>query len=140
MPEADNYLIRPIGAVRSALRSRADAPMQGHQGAPEAVVEIRPEYTAALHGIEAGAELVLLTWLHEAGRDVLQVRPGRDPDKPITGVFLTRSPGRPNPIGLHRVSVLELPGRNKLRVEPLEAVDGTPVIDIKAAMKASREA
>jgi tRNA-Thr(GGU) m(6)t(6)A37 methyltransferase TsaA len=127
------YTIRPIGVVRSELKDRADAPMQGYEGAPEAWIEIVPEVEDALQGIEAGSDAILLTWFHQSERDTLLVHPRGDPDAPLTGVFATRSPDRPNPIGLHRVTVLEIDGR-RLRVGPLEAIDGTPVADIKTVL------
>jgi|SRR5699024_4416217 len=133
MSEADDFTIHPVGVVRSSLRDTGDAPRQGHRGAPDATIDIHAEYGDALLGIEAGVELTLLTWLHASRRDILQVQPGRDPTRPLTGVFRTRAPVRPNPIGLHRVKVLAVTG-NQLRVTPLEAVDGTPVIDIKIAL------
>jgi tRNA-Thr(GGU) m(6)t(6)A37 methyltransferase TsaA len=129
------YTIHPIGVVRSELKSREDAPMQGYEGAPDAWIEIAPEVAAGLDGVEAGSDVILLTWLHQAERDTLLVHPRGNPDAPLTGVFATRSPDRPNPIGLHRVTVLEV-NRRKLRVKPLEAIDGTPVVDIKAVLGA----
>ena len=123
----------PIGVVRSPLRKRADAPRQGNEGAPDAWILLEPSYADALRGVSAGDELVLLTWLHEADRSVLQVRPRDDDSRPLTGVFATRSSDRPNPIGLHTVSVLEV-AATRLRVAPLEAIDGTPVVDIKPVL------
>lgn len=125
-----DYTIEPIGHIRSTLTRLEDAPMQGDEGAPEAWLEIAPTFAAGLLGIQAGDELILLTWLHLADRDVLQVHPRGDASRPLTGVFATRSPDRPNPVGLHRVSVLEI-GDQRLRVAPLEAIDGTPILDIK---------
>ena len=127
------YTIEPIGVVRSELTRLEDAPMQGDEGAPEAWLELTPQATEGLVGIKAGDELLVLTWLHLAQRDVLQVHPRGDPNRPLTGVFATRSPDRPNPIGLHRVSVLEVAEQN-LRVAPLEAIDGTPIVDIKPVL------
>ena len=129
------YAVEPIGFVRSALTRLEDAPMQGDEGAPEAWLELTPQAAPGLLGIQPGDELIVLTWLHLAERDVLQVHPRGDLSRPLTGVFATRSPDRPNPIGLHRVSVLEVAdARQKLRVAPLEAIDGTPVIDIKPVL------
>ena len=128
-----NYAVEPIGTVRSALRRLEDAPMQGDEGAPEAWLELTTAAAPGLIGIQPGDELILLTWLHLAERDVLQVHPRGDRNRPLTGVFATRSPDRPNPIGLHRVSVLEV-SEQKLRVAPLEAIDGTPIVDIKPAL------
>lgn len=107
--------------------------MQGDEGAPEAWLEISPQAAPGLMGIMAGDELIVLTWLHLAERDVLQVHPRGDPDRPLTGVFATRSPDRPNPLGLHRVTVLQV-GEQRLRVAPLEAIDGTPIVDIKPVL------
>jgi tRNA-Thr(GGU) m(6)t(6)A37 methyltransferase TsaA len=128
-----NYAVEPIGYVRSELRRLEDAPMQGDEGAPEAWLEFTTAAAPGLVGIQPGDELIMLTWLHLAERDVLQVHPRGDLNRPLTGVFATRSPDRPNPIGLHRVSVLEV-SEQKLRVAPLEAIHGTPIVDIKPAL------
>lgn len=125
--------LRAIGRVRSSLTSREAAPRQGDEGAPRATIELDAAVRPGLGGIQPGAELLLLTWLHQADRDVLVTRPRNDPSQPLTGVFATRSPDRPNPIGLHRVRVLAV-GTSSLEVQPLEAIDGTPVIDIKPAL------
>jgi tRNA-Thr(GGU) m(6)t(6)A37 methyltransferase TsaA len=127
------YTIEPIGFVRSELTQLEDAPMQGDEGAPEAWLELTPQVAEGLIGIQAGDELLLLTWLHHADRDVLQVHPRGDPSRPLTGVFATRSQDRPNPVGLHRVSVLEVM-EQRLHVAPLEAIDGTPIVDIKPVL------
>lgn len=107
--------------------------MQGAEGAPEAWLELTPQAAQGLMGIKAGDDLIVLTWLHLAQRDVLQVHPRGDHNRPLTGVFATRSPDRPNPVGLHRVTVLEVL-KNKLRVALLEAIDGTPIVDIKPVL------
>jgi tRNA-Thr(GGU) m(6)t(6)A37 methyltransferase TsaA len=125
--------LRAVGVVRSRLAALDMAPLQGDEGAPEAWLEIDEPLAQALAGIRAGDQLVVLTWLHRARRDVLQVHPRGRLDAPLTGVFATRSPDRPNPIGLHTVSVLEVAAR-KLRVAPLEAIDGTPIVDIKPVL------
>jgi tRNA-Thr(GGU) m(6)t(6)A37 methyltransferase TsaA len=130
------YTIEPIGLIRSELNTLEDSPMQGDEGAPEAWLEFTPQVAQGLMGIEPGDELFILTWLHLAERDVLQVHPRGDLNRPLTGVFATRSPDRPNPIGLHRVSVLEV-AEQKLRVAPLEAIDGTPIVDIKPVLVGS---
>ncbi len=130
--ESAGFTIRPIGYVRSELTRLEDAPMQGEEGAPAAWLELDATVAPALQGIRPGDALILLTWLHLAHREVLQVHPRGDLTRPMTGVFLTRSPDRPNPIGLHRVTVLEIAG-SRLLVAPLEAVDGTPIIDLKSA-------
>jgi tRNA-Thr(GGU) m(6)t(6)A37 methyltransferase TsaA len=134
------YSLRPIGVVRSRLTTREEAPRQGSEGAPEAWVEIDPAFADALAGVAAGSEIILLTWLHLSRRDVLEVHPRGDPEKPLAGVFATRSPDRPNPIGLHRVQVLERKAPARLRVRPLEALDGTPVVDIKPVLSGSIDA
>jgi tRNA-Thr(GGU) m(6)t(6)A37 methyltransferase TsaA len=126
--------LNQIGVIRSPLVDRRNAPRQGRDGAPNATVAINPEFADALLGIYAGDLIILITWLHQARREVMQVHPGHDPLKPIRGVFATRSPDRPNPIGLHRVQVLAIEG-TRLEVGPLEAIDGTPVIDIKPVLK-----
>ena len=125
--------LRVIGSVSSPLVDRDAAPKQGDEGAPEASLEIDPEFAPALEGIAAGDELLVLTWLDRADRDVLSVHPRDDLSNPRTGVFATRSADRPNPIGLHRVRALEAEGR-RLRVDALEAIDGTPIIDIKPVL------
>lgn len=127
------YTINPIGVVHSTLTRLEDAPMQGTEGAPEAWLELTSPARPGIMGLKAGDEIILLTWLHLAERDVLQVHPRGDTSRPLTGVFATRSPDRPNPIGLHRVSLLEVSDQ-RLRVAPLEAIDGTPIVDIKPVL------
>lgn len=139
MTTESDCVMYPVGVVRSRLVRREDAPKQGSEGAPEAWIEIRPAYADALLGVAEGDEVILLTWLHLGRRDVLRVHPRGDPANPIAGVFATRSPDRPNPIGLHRVRVLEMSPAGRLRVWPLEAVDGTPVVDIKAVLPGAGE-
>jgi tRNA-Thr(GGU) m(6)t(6)A37 methyltransferase TsaA len=124
------YVLRPVGRVESTLQNRPDAPNQGDEGAPDCTITLEPEYATAGRDIAAGSELLVLTWLDRADRDVQEVRPRGNPDRSETGVFSTRSPDRPNPIGLHRVTVLEADG-TRLRVRGLEALDGTPVVDLK---------
>ena len=130
----DALVLVPIGVVRSSLRDRADAPRQGSEGAPDATIVLEPSFADALHGIGVGDELFVITWLHEAQRDVLQVHPRDDLSNPLTGVFATRSSDRPNPLGLHPVTVLGISGL-ELEVGPLEAVDGTPVVDLKPVLR-----
>src|SRR5262249_13195361 len=109
-------------------------PNQAFEGAPDALLEIATAYTDALHRVETGDELIVLTWLHLGDREVLQTHPRGDESIPLTGVFRTRSPDRPNPIGVHRVTVTGLEGATTVRVEALEAIDGTPIIDLKIAL------
>jgi len=130
----ETYPLTPIGVVRSSLADRDAAPRQGDEGAPDASIEVSPEVSDALAGIRVGDELFVVTWLHEADREILQVHPRDDRSRPLTGVFATRSSDRPNPLGLHRVRVRAIDG-NRLRVGPLEAIDGTPVVDIKPVLR-----
>ena len=116
------------------LPFREQGTLQGSEGAPEAWVEIDPAFADALAGVAKGTEVILLTWLHLSRRDILEVHPRGDPEKPLAGVSATRSPDRPNPIGLHRVHVLETDEPARLRLWPLEALDGTPVVDIKPVL------
>jgi tRNA-Thr(GGU) m(6)t(6)A37 methyltransferase TsaA len=132
--------VHPIGVVRSSLRTKAEAPNQAFEGAPSAVLEIDPAFADALHRVEAGDELVVLTWLHLADRGVLQTHPRDDETIPVTGVFRTRSSERPNPIGVHRVTVTAIDGATTVHVDALEAIDGTPIIDLKVAMRESPDA
>lgn len=125
--------LQQIGHIRSALRERKNAPRQGPEGAPDAWVDVLPPFAAGLRGINAGDEVLILTWLHQGKRDVLEVHPRGNLANPLAGVFATRSPDRPNPIGLHRVTVREIDG-SRLRVGPIEAIDGTPVVDIKPVL------
>jgi tRNA-Thr(GGU) m(6)t(6)A37 methyltransferase TsaA len=126
--------LRPIGVIRSALKSRSRAPKQGPEGAPDAWLEVRPDFADALDGIVVGDELVIVTWLHQARRDLLKVHPRDDPRAPLRGVFGTRSADRPNPLGLHPVTVKQIDG-TRLLIGPIEAVDGTPVVDIKPVLR-----
>ena len=122
--------LRPIGVIRSALKSRGKAPKQGAEGAPDAWLEVRSFAADGLDGLLAEDDVIILTWLHRARRDVLKVHPRSDRRRPLTGIFATRSPDRPNPVGLHRVTVRKVV-KNRLRIGPIEAINGTPVIDIK---------
>ena len=122
--------LRPIGVIRSTLKSRSKAPKQGSEGAPDAWLNVHAWAADALHRLAAGDEIIVITWFHRARRDVYQVHPRSDPRNPLTGVFATRSPDRPNPIGLHPVVVRAIDG-TRLRIGPIEAIDGTPVVDIK---------
>lgn len=125
--------LRAIGTISSPLTDPEAAPKQGDEGAPEAIVEIDVAFEQALQGIGAGDEVLVLTWLDRADRDVLSTHPRDDPSRPQVGVFATRSPDRPNPIGLHRVRVVAADGP-RLRVERMEAIDGTPVLDLKPVL------
>ncbi len=136
MPSPATYSLTPIGFIRSTLRERKLAPRQASEGAPDAWLELIPEVMDGLEGIAAGDEIILITWLHQGKRDVLKVHPRRCKDMALAGVFATRSPDRPNPLGLHRVKVLAIDGA-KLKVGPLEAIDGTPVVDIKPVLSGS---
>ena len=132
--EQSLFTLRPIGRVESQLRERADAPRQPQHGAPEAWLEFDPQVEAGLSDLSVGEEILLLTWLHRAERDTLRVRPGSDPLAEVRGVFSTRSPDRPNPIGVHRVRIVEVEGPNRFRVDALEAIDGTPIVDVKPVL------
>ena len=132
------FVLHRIGVVRSPVTDRKNAPRQGYEGAPEASVEVDAEFMRGLDGIRAGDHVVLLTWLHQGKRDVLEVRPRKDARNPMTGVFATRSPDRPNPIGLHRVTVTRIAGA-RIDVRPLEVIDGTPVVDIKPVLDQSND-
>jgi tRNA-Thr(GGU) m(6)t(6)A37 methyltransferase TsaA len=131
------FELHPVGVVRSPLPDRASAPLQGDEGAPDAWIELTEPVVEALDGIQPGDDLFVITWLHQARREVLKVRPRGDEGRPLAGVFATRSPDRPNPLGLHRVTVVEV-ADGKLQVGPLEAIDGTPVVDIKPVLRGSR--
>ena len=128
----------PIGRVESPLGDRESAPKQGDEGAPEASLVFDARVADGLEGIAAGDELLVLTWLDRAYRDVLRVHPRGDPARPLQGVFNTRSPDRPNPIGLHRVTVVAIDGA-RLRVRNLEALDGTPIVDVKPLLRTVEE-
>jgi len=130
---AIDFTVRPIGHVESPLTSTADAPRQGDEGAPEAYLILDPIVQAGLDGISVGNEIIVLTWLHEADRSVLKVHPRGDLNRPEQGVFSTRASSRPNPIGLHRVRVLGMDGL-RVHVSDLEAIDGTPIVDINPVL------
>jgi tRNA-Thr(GGU) m(6)t(6)A37 methyltransferase TsaA len=126
-------LLRPIGVIRSTLEDRGEAPRQGSEGAPDAWLEIDAWASEGLDGLAVGDRVVVVTWLHQADREVFRVHPRDDPRSPLTGVFATRSPDRPNPLGLHPVTVRMIEG-NRLRIGPIEAIDGTPVVDLKPVL------
>ncbi|WP_433679623.1 tRNA (N6-threonylcarbamoyladenosine(37)-N6)-methyltransferase TrmO [Nocardia sp. CA-119907] len=138
MSSVEQYQVRPIGWVRSPLSDRADAPRQGDEGAPPADIVLDTDVVAAAKDLRPGDEVIVLTWLHRADRTVLAVHPRGDHARPETGVFATRSPDRPNPIGLHRVTIAESDG-HILTVHGLEAIDGTPVLDLKPVLGPAAE-
>jgi tRNA-Thr(GGU) m(6)t(6)A37 methyltransferase TsaA len=127
------FVIRPVAHVESPLVDRAQAPMQGDEGAPDAWLVFDESFGRGLLGLHPGTDAFVLTWLHQADREVLVVYPRGDVSRPETGVFSTRSPDRPNPIGLHRVRVLAVDGL-RVQVAGLEAIDGTPVVDVKPVL------
>ena len=133
MNRSRSVQLHPIGMIQSRLRERSKAPKQGSEGAPDAWIEVSPAVAEALQGLSVGDEIIVLTWLHRARRKALRVHPRSDESRPLTGVFATRSPDRPNPIGLHHVIVRRIT-KNSLRVGPIEAIDGTPVLDIKPVL------
>jgi tRNA-Thr(GGU) m(6)t(6)A37 methyltransferase TsaA len=132
LDKMSSFTLEPVGFIRSTLKRREEAPRQGPEGAPDAWLEIEPQFADALLGLEVGHELIVITWLHQADRGVLKNHPRSDENRPLTGVFYTRSPARPNPLGLHPVTVREIKG-TRLKIGPIEAFDGTPVVDIKSA-------
>jgi tRNA-Thr(GGU) m(6)t(6)A37 methyltransferase TsaA len=127
------YSLSAIGFLHSPLKQRGEAPNQGREGAPDAWLEVNETVAEGLEGIAVGDEIIVITWLHKAQRDILKVHPRGDETVPLAGVFATRSPDRPNPLGLHRVTVLAIAGE-RLKVGPIEAIDGTPVVDIKPVL------
>jgi len=131
------YQVVAIGTVRSPLTDRAQAPKQGREGAPNAWLELEPAYREAARDLEVGEEVLILTWFHRADRLVLQTHPRDDESIPLTGIFSTRSPDRPNPVGIHRVRILEIVDGLRLHVNDLEAIDGTPILDLKPVLDAS---
>ena len=133
-----HYEVVPVGWVESPLTERAQAPRQGDEGAPSAWLAFQAEVAEAIRDLRPGAEIIVLTWLDRADRGVLVTRPRDDPNNPLTGVFSTRSPDRPNPIGLHRVRVMAVDGL-RIEVDGLEALDKTPVIDVKPVLDATAE-
>ena len=133
-----DFTVRPIGRVASSLASTADAPRQGDEGAPDAYLILDSDVQAGLDGIAIGDEIIVLCWLHEADRSVLTVHPRGDLSRPEQGVFNTRSASRPNPIGLHRVRVLAIDG-GRVQVSGLEAIDGTPIVDLKPVLGSVEE-
>jgi tRNA-Thr(GGU) m(6)t(6)A37 methyltransferase TsaA len=128
-----HFEIRPIGWVESPLVDLAGAPAQGDEGAPDAWLVLRPELRQAMQNLEVGDNVIVLTWLDRGDRSVLELHPRGDPERPMHGVFSTRSPDRPNPIGLHEVEILAIDD-TRIRVRDLEAIDGTPIVDLKPVL------
>lgn len=134
-----SFDLSPIGYVRSTLKERAGAPHQGWEGAPNARLEIHPDFIRGLDGIEPGQDIWILTWLHQSQRSVLKVHPRGNRQNCMMGVFATRSPDRPNPIGMHRAKILSIDQNGWLEVQGLEAIDGTPIVDIKPVLQRDRD-
>jgi tRNA-Thr(GGU) m(6)t(6)A37 methyltransferase TsaA len=132
------YEVVPIGWVESPLADLAQAPCQGDEGAPSAWLVFEPPVSEGIRDLQAGERIIVLTWLDRARRNVLSTHPRSDPNNPVLGVFSTRSPDRPNPVGLHRAEILAVQGP-RILVSELEALDGTPVIDIKPALDPAAE-
>ena len=135
----NDYVLYPLGFLQSPLKEPGGAPKQGREGAPDAWLEVNASVAEGLETVAVGDEIIVITWLHKAQRDILKTHPRNDETMPLAGVFATRSPDRPNPLGLHRVRVLAIDGR-RLQVGPLEAIDGTPVVDIKPVLYQSADA
>jgi tRNA-Thr(GGU) m(6)t(6)A37 methyltransferase TsaA len=132
------YVLEPIGVIRSPITDVNDAPLFYTEGAPNARLELSPGYVDGLDRMKVGDEIIVITWLHLGRRDVLKVHPRGDPSRPLTGVFSTRSPHRPNPLGLHRAKVLAI-NADGLFIGPIEVIDGTPVVDIKPVVEESKD-
>ena len=135
----DVFTIRPIGRVRSRLIDREQAPKQGDEGAPDAWLEFAPDVEPGLRDLRVGDEVLVLTWLDQADRGTLRVHPRDDPSVPLRGVFSTRSADRPNPVGVHRVTIVEVAAPTRVRVHALEAIDGTPIVDLKPTLDRQAE-
>ena|SRR5687768_11403703 len=130
------FSLYPIGFIHSPLKHLKEAPRQGDEGAPDAWIELNPAVAEGLDTIAVGDKIIIITWFHRAQRNILKLHPRDDKTIPLAGVFATRSPDRPNPLGLHLVTVLEIEG-NRLKVGPIEAIEGTPVVDIKPVLSQS---
>jgi tRNA-Thr(GGU) m(6)t(6)A37 methyltransferase TsaA len=130
------FSLQPIGVIRSEIKNREDAPLFYDEGAPSAFLDLLPAYADGLDRMKVGDEIIVITWLHLADRSILKVHPRGNSSSPLTGVFSTRSPDRPNPLGLHRTKVLEIHPKG-LQIGPIEAIDGTPVVDIKPVVESS---
>ena len=133
------FTVKPIGRVKSPLTDRDQAPKQGDEGAPEAWLEFSPDVEPGLRDLRVGDEVLVLTWLDRADRETLRVHPRDDPSAPLRGVFSTRSADRPNPVGVHRVTIVEVTEPTRMRVHPLEAIDGTPIVDVKPTLDHRKE-
>jgi tRNA-Thr(GGU) m(6)t(6)A37 methyltransferase TsaA len=133
------FTLKPIGYVRSPLVDREHAPKQGDEGAPEAQLLFEPEFQEGLKDLRAGEEILVLTWLDRGDRETLRVHPRGDESAPLRGVFSTRSPDRPNPVGLHRVRIVEIASPTRFTVRDLEAIDATPIIDVKPVLDRVKE-
>ncbi len=133
------FTIKPIGRVSSSLTDRDKAPKQGDEGAPKAWLEFTPDVEPGLRDLRVGDEVLVLTWLDQADRGKLRVHPRDDPSVPLRGVFSTRSADRPNPVGVHRVTIVEVAAPTRMRVHPLEAIDGTPIVDVKPTLDRRKE-
>jgi tRNA-Thr(GGU) m(6)t(6)A37 methyltransferase TsaA len=131
--QGSDYVLYPIGFLQSPLKEPVEAPRQGDEGAPDAWLKVHASVAEGLEALAVGDEIIVITWLHKAQRAILKVHPRDEETILLAGVFATRSPDRPNPLGLHRVTVLEIAGA-RLKVGPIEAIDGTPVVDIKPAL------
>lgn len=125
--------LRPIGVIRSTIKDRSQAPKQGSEGAPDVWLEVEPFAAECMEGLRVGDEIIVISWLHQGRREVMKVHPRSDPRSVLTGVFATRSPDRPNPLGLHQLRIREVEA-NRLRIGPMEAIDGTPIVDIKPVL------
>lgn len=133
------FTVNPIGQVVSLLRDPTRAPKQAHEGAPSAWIEFSAEYSDGLRNLVVGDSILIITWLDRADRSTLNVHPRDDVTAPLRGVFSTRSADRPNPIGIHRVRIVEIESTTRIRVDGLEAIDGTPVLDVKPVLDPTRD-
>lgn len=133
------FILKPIGHVRSPLVDREHAPKQGIEGAPDAWLDFEPEFEQGLKDLRAGEDILVLTWLDRGDRQVLSVHPRDDWSVPLRGVFSTRSQDRPNPVGIHRVRIVQIESPTRIKVSDLEAFDATPIIDVKPVLDVTRE-
>jgi tRNA-Thr(GGU) m(6)t(6)A37 methyltransferase TsaA len=133
------FTVKPIGRVSSPLTDLNQAPKQGDEGAPDAWLEFTPDVEPGLRDLRVGDDVLVLTWLDRADRGTLRVHPRDDPSVPLRGVFSTRSADRPNPVGVHRVTIVEVAAPTRMRVHALEALDGTPIVDVKPTLDRQKE-